>query len=106
MKITTIPVDTYYHAITLGRQEEHQIRRIVFDFAAWVEQYGPGTVQLALKRNGDAAPYPVALDIQGTDAAWDPSPTDLAVAGTGAAQLTYRTADGTIAKSVIYKTDK
>lgn len=75
--------------LVLGYAGENIARGQAFDFTAWAEEYGAGSLQVALQRPGDAAPYPVALTVEGTVATWLPTETDLQEAGTGQLQLIY-----------------
>ncbi|MBR4211095.1 MAG: hypothetical protein IKR84_01730 [Oscillibacter sp.] len=108
------------HDIPLGHRWEHHARRIVFDISAWVESFGPGTVQLLHQRQGDEYPYPVTVtrtdadgetvnDTTGTLVRWDVTNTDTAqVCRYGKAELRYyrgtQISPEFLAKSDIYRT--
>ena len=85
----TFDVSCPPRGLVLGYAGENVARGQAFDFTAWAEEYGAGSLQVALQRPGDAAPYPVALTVEGTVATWLPTETDLQEAGTGQLQLIY-----------------
>ena len=53
--------------LLLGKQGENRARQIRFDISSWMDNFGPGTVQLLHQRRGDEAPYPVAVEQAGKD---------------------------------------
>lgn len=75
--------------IPLGIRAENDVTQVELDFSAWAEEFGPGVVQLLIRRDGDAAPYPVLLSQSGIVAVWTVSATDLAVRGPLAAEWIY-----------------
>lgn len=85
----TFDVSCPPRGLVLGYAGENIARGQAFDFTAWAEEYGAGSLQVALQRPGDAVPYPVALTVEGTVATWLPTETDLQEAGTGQLQLIY-----------------
>lgn len=85
----TFDVSCPPRGLVLGYAGENIARGQAFDCAAWAEEYGAGSLQVALQRPGDAVPYPVALTVEGTVATWLPTETDLQEAGTGQLQLIY-----------------
>lgn len=87
--------------LDLGRRGENSVTEIVFDVGDWLREYGDGTVALYVKRNGDAAAYPVALTIAEGEAAWTVSATDTNVKGFGKAELVL-TVGGAIKKSAVW----
>ena len=90
--------------LSLGRQGENLARQVVFDLSAWVEEYGPGVVELIAQRPGDDAPYPVAVHRNGTIVAWDVTATDTEMSDSfGKCELRYYIGD-TLAKSKIWRT--
>ena len=91
--------------IVLGRQGENEALRVVWPgiVTDWAKLYGEGTFQLAAKRAGDAAPYPVVLDTDGSDLVWVPTNADTALSGTGSCELTY-TVGERVAKSRTWST--
>lgn len=89
--------------IELGRRGENLTRTVLFDFADWQREYGPGTVQLLHQRSGDEAPYPCAVAVDGTQIRWEIADADLAKVGRGRAELQYFV-DEVIVKSQIYHT--
>ena len=90
--------------LSLGRQGENLARQVVFDLSAWVEEYGPGVVELIAQRPGDDAPYPVAVRRDGESMLWDLTAADTAVAdGYGRCELRWYV-DDILAKSKIGRT--
>ena len=87
----------------LGRQGENNARALTFDLSAIRQKYGNGNLSLALKRPGDARPFPVVVDVSGDQAIWTVSNVETDIPGIGEAQFTY-TVDGVIKKTVIYRT--
>lgn len=89
--------------LPLGKQGENLVRQIQFDLSRWISTFGPGTVQLLHQRSGDEAPYPVAVEKDGTQAIWTVTNADTAAAGTGRAELQYYVGDA-LAKSETWMT--
>ena len=89
--------------LPLGKQGENLVRQIQFDLSRWISNFGPGTVQLLHQRNGDEAPYPVAVEQEGNLAVWTVTSADTAAAGTGRAELQYYVGDA-LAKSETWMT--
>lgn len=89
--------------LPLGKQGENLVRQIQFDLSRWISNFGPGTVQLLHQRNGDEAPYPVAVEQAGNLAVWTVTSADTAAAGTGRAELQYYVGDA-LAKSETWMT--
>ena len=89
--------------LPLGKQGENMARKIQFDISRWIGTFGPGTVQLLHQRSGDDAPYPVAVEKDGTQAIWTVTNADTAAAGTGRAELQYYVGDA-LAKSETWMT--
>lgn len=75
--------------LVIGKQGENIARQIVFDFSAWHEKFGEGTLTLFVKRHGEDASYPVIPVIEQTTARWSISATDTAIYGSGSAELRY-----------------
>lgn len=92
--------------ITLGRQGENAALRIVWPDIAekYARLYGNGVFSLAVKRMGDAAPYPVSITIDGSSVVWIPSNADTEMVGAGACELTY-VVDNAVAKSQTWGTE-
>lgn len=90
--------------ICIGREGENNARRVVFDLSDWRRIYGEGTAQLIVQRQGETAPYPAALTVDGDTAAWVITAADTAVCGDwGKAELRYMVGD-TLAKSETWRT--
>ena len=101
--ITTINLATCpLQYLSVGYVGETGARPVKFDFSAWATEYGSGVLQMLLQRPGDADPYPVVLDIDGTTATWTPDATDTAAQGQGQAQLIY-TVGGVVVKNAIFR---
>lgn len=84
--------------LLLGRQGENNALELVFSLGPWIDEYGPGTVQLLHRRKGDQDPYPVAVTQENDVAKWLVSEVDTSVAGDGEYQLHYYSGD-TLVKS-------
>ena len=91
-------------AIPLGYVGENRIEAVVFDRTSWVEEYGPGTIELLHRRRQDTDPLPVLVDVEGGVVTWTVTESDTAYRGGGECQLTYFSADGKIKKSEIWQT--
>lgn len=89
--------------VPIGYVGESGVRQVVLDFSPWVETYGPGALTLMVRRNGDSDAYPVALEIDGSTAAWTVSNVDTHIYGVGRAQYMY-VVDGENVKSAIFQT--
>ena len=101
--ITTINLATCpLQYLSIGYVGETGARPVKFDFSAWATEYGSGVLQLLLQRPGDADPYPVVLDIDGTTATWTPDGTATEKTGQGQAQLIY-TVGGVVVKNAIFR---
>ena len=90
-------------AFTIGRRGENEVTSIIFDYSAWLAEFGPGTVTLLVKRNTDLDPYPVVLS-PGEDntAIWLVTSTDTAYIGNGQAEFSYLVGSQ-IKKSIVYR---
>ena len=91
------------NAVEIGRQGENDVTEVVFDFADWQESFGDGTVQLLAMRQGDGAPYPVNISIDGSTASWLVSNADTAMQGLGKVQYLY-IVNEQVAKTAIFNT--
>lgn len=101
--ITTINLDACpLQYLSIGYVGETGARPVAFDFSAWATEYGAGVLQLLLQRPGDAEPYRVLLDIDGTTATWTPDATATEKTGQGQAQLVY-TVGGVVVKNAIFR---
>ena len=67
--------------IVAGQQGEELARRVEFDVAEWERLYGPGTVQLLVKRMTDETFYPVAIEQEQGVAIWTVTVPETSVAG-------------------------
>ena len=56
-------------SITLGRQLDHNARRIMFDVGAWLAEY-PGAVVTGYAIPPEGEGYPIALEMDGEMAIW------------------------------------
>lgn len=91
------------NVINIGYQGENNAACVQFNVSGWKELYGEGSYTLLVKRHGDADAYPVSVQASDNAVTWIVSNGDTARAGNGSAELVY-SVDGTIAKSVIYRT--
>lgn len=89
--------------IPLGVQGESRATEVEFDTRPWFREYPSGTVSAVAKRDGDAAPYPLSLDVADGTAVWTVSDTDTAKSGEGAVELTMTSADVRV-RSLTFKT--
>lgn len=89
--------------LVIGQQGENEAETFDFDFSSFVEEFGSGTITLAVQRPHDDNPYPVNLTVNGTTATWTVSDSDTQYEGRGRVQITY-TVDEVIKKSVAFKT--
>lgn len=91
MKTLRISVDqiSEYSFLEFGERGENAVTEVILDFAAWVEEFGEGIVNLYVKRGGDTSAYPVPLFIDGTVATWLVSETDTYKKGRGEAEYVY-----------------
>ena len=91
--------------IEIGRVGENQAVRVVWPelLAEWAKLYGSGTVQLAVRRPNDTAPYPAVCTVEDGTIAWVVTAADVAQAGVGECELSYLV-DGVVAKSQTWKT--
>ena len=85
----------------IGKQYEHIVDHIPFDFSPWFEEFGEGNIVLTVLRPTDTIAYPVALDVDGTVATWTVTATDTAYKGMGKAQLSYLVGEA-VKKSIVY----
>lgn len=90
-------------SLSIGKQGESDVTEVVFDFSPWVEEFGEGSVQLLVLRNGDTDPYPAALIIDGTTAIWEVSNADTQYKGLGKLQYLY-IVDNQVAKTCVFYT--
>lgn len=102
MIITTVTTDGGA-ILPLGRQGEKGVRQVWFDLGYLIENFGEGTAVLVHQRNQDLAPYIVNAEQSGNNLMWTLDELDTAYEGFGKAEIRW-TVDGTLAKTVIYKT--
>ncbi len=98
-----VPVKQADYSLQLGRRGENGVCALVFDFADWVAELGPGIAQIVARRAREETAYPVNSEQQGSTVRWIVSATDTACPGYGEAQLIYRVG-GQVAKTRTYKT--
>lgn len=92
-----------WESICLGIRGEKESTAVVFDYSAFAELFGAGSVTLLYKRATDNAPYPIVLQIEGNKATWTVTNTDTNIAGFGQCELFYYV-DEQLAKSVVFAT--
>lgn len=89
--------------LILGRKGENGVRRIIFDVKEWAEEFGAGTLTLAVRRPDDEEALPVASQTGNTTLVWTITNADTAQEGRGEAELIY-TVNDVEAKSEIWTT--
>lgn len=95
--------------LSLGREGENLARKVVFDVRDLESLYGHGDVEVIHQRPGDAQPYPLAVQRNGTLVTWDVTATDTEMPAAtaneryGKCELRYYAGE-TLAKSQIWRT--
>lgn len=89
--------------LNLGRQGENLVTEVVFDYTEFIEEFGEGTLILAVKRDKNDVPYPGIITNENGIAVWSITNVDTAITGRGNVQLTYVVEDQ-IKKTIIFKT--
>ena len=95
--------------LSLGRQGENLARQVVFDIRDLESLYGSGTVEVIHQRPGDAQPYPLAVQRDGTLVTWDVTATDTEMSAAtaneryGKCELRYAVGD-VLVKSETWRT--
>jgi len=89
-------------AVRLGRKGENEATKIVFS-KSYFSKFGTGEYRLIAQRNGDAAPYPVAITQDEDNIYWTVSDSDCGVWGHGRCELQLVNGD-LLVKSVTYTT--
>ena len=102
MIITTVETDSGA-LLQIGRQGEHDARRVWFDLNWLVENFGEGEAVLVHQRTNDEAPYICQTTREENRLIWVIDEIDTAYEGFGKAEIRW-TVDGALAKTVIYKT--
>lgn len=83
-------VDNLPAVLNCSIEGENNILQYVFDFSAWVEEYGEGTFFIKALRPTETEPYSVpSVTIQDNIAVWTVSNIDTAIDGIGAIELNY-----------------
>ena len=101
MRIINSSVCFQTPTLMIGRRGENAVTEVRFDYSAWEDLFGTGVIDLYVKRNGDAAAYPVVLNTETPGiAVWTITNTDTNVIGKGKAELTY-TINEQLAKSYV-----
>lgn len=76
--------------MNIGKQGENLARVYCFKEAEkWIKTFGEGTFELLHQRNGDKAPYPVKLDVEGDIPCWKVTAADTDKVGKGQCELRY-----------------
>ena len=93
-----------FTTLALGRRGENLAQQVVFDVRDLESLYGPGDVEVIYQRPGDAQPYPLAVQMDGTLVTWDVTATDTEMSdGSGKCELRYYVGE-TLAKSKTWRT--
>ena len=103
MIIKTVTTDNSA-ILPIGRQGEHDARRVWFDLSYLIENFGEGTAVLVHQRSMDEAPYICQAEQDGETLIWNIDETDTAYEGFGKAEIRW-TVDDALAKTVIYRTN-
>lgn len=82
--------------IVIGRYYENEVTRVLFPI-----EHKNMNVSMIYQREGDTAPYPVELTLEGDYAVWLVRDVDTAIAGEGKAEIWF-SKDGKRGKSKIY----
>lgn len=91
-------------ALLLGRVGENRATRVLIDLKSILSQYPDAIASITVKQP-DRAEYPAAVKQEGGILTWEITSADIGdKPGTGAAQITVRSADGTIIKTAIATT--
>lgn len=92
--------------IRIGRAGENQAVQVIWPglLEKWRELYGEGTVQLAVRRPKDTAPYPAVCEVSENDVMWTVQAADTARHGIGECELTYLVGEK-VAKSQTWATE-
>ena len=93
-----------FTTLALGRCGENLARKVVFDVRDLESLYGTGEVEVIYQRPGDAQPYPLTVQREGTLVTWDVTSTDTEMSdGSGKCELRYYVGE-TLAKSKTWRT--
>ena len=93
-----------FTTLVLGRRGENLARKVVFDVRDLESLYGTGDVEVIYQRPGDAQPYPLTVQREGTIVTWDVSSTDTEMPGdSGKCELRYYVGN-VLAKSKTWQT--
>lgn len=105
MQTITLNPKSTPDTLPFGIRGENEVTEVVFDYSAWVSEYGNGNVALLVKRHEDVNPYPVVLDIdtEAHTATWTVSREDIRYKGRGEVEWVYYV-DEKIAKTAVYRT--
>lgn len=92
--------------IRIGRAGENQAVQVIWPglLEKWRGLYGEGTVQLAVRRPKDTAPYPAVCEVSENDVTWTVQAADTARHGIGECELTYLVGEK-VAKSQTWATE-
>lgn len=90
MNIRTI-IAEQYNIIPLGRQGEHQVREIVFDYSDLEDRHPNGYVEILFVKPGTDTPVtlPLTIDQAARKAHWLLQQSDLINHGEGKLQMTW-----------------
>lgn len=102
MIITTVETDSGA-LLQIGRQGEHDARKVWFDLTWLIDTFGDGEAVLVHQRANDGAPYICQTTQEENRLVWVIDEIDTAYEGFGKAEIRW-TVDGALAKTVIYKT--
>lgn len=87
--------------LNIGKQGENLARAVEFDITKWQEEYGAGSAQLIVQRNGDESAYHASITERDGIVTWAITSADTAKSGYGSAELLYATDDVTAKGTVL-----
>ena len=75
---------------------------VVFDFSAWEDEFGKGTLQLWHRPHGAFVAHMVELSVYHGQVVWTVTSEDTAAVGMGKGLLVYNAVSGAVTKSDIF----
>jgi hypothetical protein len=100
-KVIQINVSCPPPLLFIGRQGENGATIFEIDLSDYVTQYGAGSADILIQRDGDATPFASVTTLTDNVLSWPITNLETAVVGTGNAQLVY-TVGGVIAKTQVF----
>lgn len=100
-KVIPINVSCPPPLLFIGRQGENGATIFEIDLSDYVTQYGAGSADILIQRDGDETPFASVTTLTGNVLSWPITNLETAIVGTGQAQLVY-VAGGVTAKTQIF----